>query len=328
MNFDSTIEYQRRPMNALGGVVIPVFTPLNKREEIDRESMVRLIDYVIKGGVHGIFVMGTTGEFARLKEKEWIKGVEVAVSHAKGRVPVYVGVGDTGTQRVVSKIKIAEELEADVLVATPPYYFPVNEKEILLFYQQISSVTSLPILAYNIPATTKVNIRPEVVIKMAESGTVAGIKDSSGDFLALKKIIRGVKQNPDFRVFVGDQSLFVRGITAGAHGVVPAMGNVAPKLCVDIYQAIKKGETKKSQLLDKRLQDLTVDIEGSIDSWFGFIVGGKIVLESMGILKSVTTQPSISLDKKIIEKIEQMLPSEVNTPDASPMSKYGRNNKA
>ncbi len=280
------------------GVVIPLFTPLNKREEIDRESMVKLINYVIKGGVHGIFVMGTAGEFARLREKEWIKGIEVAVSHVKGKVPIYVGVGDTGTQRVISKIKIAEELGADVLVATPPYYFPVNEKEILLFYKQISSVTSLPVLAYNIPATTGVNIKPEVVVKMAKSGTIAGIKDSSGDFPKLEKIIRGVKQNPDFRIFVGEQSLFVRGITAGAHGVVPIMGNIVPKLCVDIYEAIKKGEIEKSQLLDRKLQDLTTSIEGSVDSWSGFIAGGKMALESIGILKGITTQPSIFFGKK------------------------------
>ncbi len=287
------------------GVIVPLLTPLNEREEIDEKAMVRLIDYVIKGGVHGIFIMGTAGEFARLREKEWTKGIQVAISHAKGKVPVYIGVSDTGTQRVISKMRAAERLGADILIAAPPYHFPVNEEEILLFYKQISSITKLPVFAYNIPETTHVSIRAEVVIRMAKSGIVNGIKDSSGDFFELKKIIRGVKQNPDFRVFVGEQSLFVRGIVAGAHGVISIMGNIAPKLCVDIYQTVKNGEIEKSQLLEKKLQYFVAHIEGSSNSWFATIGGEKAVLESMGILKNITTQPSISFYKKTIEKISK-----------------------
>jgi len=149
----------------LKGIVVPIITPLTEDERVDEKGLRKLIGHVLGGGVHGIFVMGTSGEFARLDLSEWKAAVEVAINEVRRRVPVYVGISDAGYRLVKKKADLAQSMNADVVVATPPYYFPVRQGEIYTFYKELASNISSPLMLYNIPSTTGVSIELETVIK-------------------------------------------------------------------------------------------------------------------------------------------------------------------
>jgi 4-hydroxy-tetrahydrodipicolinate synthase len=251
--------------------------------------------------------MGTSGEFARLDLGEWKAAVEVTIDEVRRKVPIYVGISDAGCRLVSKKADLAQSMNADVLVATPPYYFPVKQGEIYTFYKEIASNTSSPLMLYNIPSTTGVSIELETLIKLSKIKGIVGIKDSSGDIEALRKILSHFRGNDDFRVFVGEESIMMPGIREGSHGGVPSLGNVAPKLLVDLYEAAKGGLVEKAKKLEGAIFDINGVLNRCTDSWLAWLIGRKAALEIMGICRGKATAPSSALPEEALKKIEDKL---------------------
>ena len=293
----------------LHGVIVPLITPLHNDETVDVPALRRVINYIIKGGVHGIFPLGTSGEFARLNDAERRKIMEVTIAETRKRVPVLVGISDTGLHRVIENLKIAESLGADAVVVSPPYYYPVQDDgEIVAFYSEIAERSSLPILLYNIPVTCGTNISLAALEQILSGGgsQFVGIKDSSGDLDYLQQIISRHGDNPAFRIFVGDESVGYEGLVAGAHGIVPSLGNVFPRIFVALYEAIRQGELSKARNIADQINAMN-KINLYSNSWMSAIVWRKAALSQLALCGEKVTEPYIPITDAVRRDIAQMV---------------------
>ena len=291
----------------LKGIVVPIMTPLTAEERVDEIGLRRLINHILSGGVHGIFVMGTSGEFARLGLSEWETAIGVTVDEVSRRVPVYVGIADAGANLVKNKAYLAHAMHADVLVATPPYYFPVTQEEVYLFYKEVAAEIALPLVLYNIPSTTGVSIDLSTLIRLSDVDGIFGVKDSSGDLEALRNTLAHFNRNEDFRIFVGEETIILPGISEGAHGGVPSLGNVTPRLFVDLYESATEGRGEEAKRLEEIVFDLNNVLNRCSDSWLAPLIGRKTALKIMEICSSRVTAPSSPLPDEIVKKIEDKL---------------------
>ncbi|MHB1006095.1 MAG: dihydrodipicolinate synthase family protein [Chloroflexota bacterium] len=227
----------------LHGIFPPILTPMTPSEAIDLASMKRLVDYLITKGVHGLWVMGTTGEFPSFDVSERARGVEAAISAANGRVPVVVNVGDCSTRLVLRHAENALKAGADAIAVTPPYYYPNSQDELLAHFRLVREKIDLPLLIYNIPQTVKTKTEVATALKLAEEGTVIGIKDSQNDLDWFRQVMVGAQQRGlDFRGFLGTRFLIDAAQTIGGHGSIPSMSNVVPSACVQTYEAARRGD--------------------------------------------------------------------------------------
>lgn len=292
-------------VKAIKGIVVPTVTPIDADEKVDIPALKKLLNHLVDGGVHGIFALGTSGEFARLEEEEKQVVLETTVGEVKNRVPVYVGVADCGTKRVISNIRKAEKAGADIIVATLPYYYPVKDKEEQLrFFRAISEATDLPVMLYNIPSTTSANIDIEVIKKASERENIIGIKDSSGDIGYLKQII-DLGLGEEFRILVGEEKIAKEGLMAGAHGLVPSLGNVFPELLVNLYKACMECNEERAAVLQDEVDKIN-KLNRYSNSWLGPIIFRKKVLSMMGICSENMTEPYVGMDEKVTEEIEEI----------------------
>ena len=170
------------------GIIPPLVTPLLNNDVLDVEGLERLIEHTIFGGVHGIFILGTTGEFASLSYKLRKKLIEQTCQLVNGRVPVLVGITDSAFTESLNLAKIAANCGADAVVLAPPYYFAAGQPELLEYLQRIMMQMPLPLFLYNMPSHTKVMFAPETVKAAAEIPGIIGMKDSSSDLVYFKQV--------------------------------------------------------------------------------------------------------------------------------------------
>ncbi|GAJ11414.1 unnamed protein product, partial [marine sediment metagenome] len=182
----------------LKGIIPPMVTPLDKNENIDKKAIERVVNYLIKGGVHGLFPLGSTGEwygFDHAKKKEII---ETVVEATNKRVPVYVGTGATTTGETISLTRLAADIGADAVSVITPVFISPNAQELYNHYQAIASSTDLPVILYNNPGRTGINLSVDLVVKLSKIKNIVGIKDSSGDMTLGAEYIR--RTDDDFAV--------------------------------------------------------------------------------------------------------------------------------
>lgn len=236
----------------LRGIIPPIVTPFHADESLDLDTLQKGIDFQLKHGVHGIFVLGTTGEFYALDDGEKQQIVAAAVAHVNGRVPVYVGTGAETTREVVRLTKMAEKEGAAGVSVITPYFIKPTQAELIEHFRRVAGATSKAVVLYNNPATCGgVSIDPETVAKLAEVQNIVGIKDSSGD---LQNTIETIRRVPErFAVLNGRDTLIAAALMFGAKGAIPASCNIAPDLCVGIYESHVKGDTAAAQAFQSRL---------------------------------------------------------------------------
>ncbi len=274
------------------GVVPPLVTLLTPDEEIDQQGTRKLIEHVISGGVHGIFLLGTTGEGMRIRDKECQRAIEIAIGQTNGRATVLVNCSDFGTRRALERIRIAERLGADAAVVTISYYLPgFSQEEMARHYKQLAAESKIPLFIYNLPQGNRSAIELDTVDQLSEVENIAGIKDSSQNEEPLKKLIQRFKDRDDFRVFVGTEVLMVKCLLSGAHGCVPSIGNVRPDLCVKLYEAIQNRDLNKVKILEEDMMDTRARVYTRGPSWLSYISGIKAALSRSGISGQTITEP-------------------------------------
>ncbi|HJZ93731.1 MAG TPA: 4-hydroxy-tetrahydrodipicolinate synthase [Gemmataceae bacterium] len=234
------------------GIIPPVVTPMTPDEEVDYPKLRRLIDHLIGSGVHGIFVLGTTGECYALDADEKQKIVATSVAHVNRRVPVYAGTGAETTREAIRHTKMAEKEGADGVSVITPYFIMPSQAEIVDHYRRLAEHTSLPVVLYSNPSTCGgLKIEPDTVAKLAELKNIVAIKDSSGDLQNLVETVRLVPEG--FAVLQGRDTLIAPALMFGAKGAVPASSNIAPKLCVEIYEAWSAGDVERAKAAQRKL---------------------------------------------------------------------------
>ena len=290
------------PPKEIRGVVVPILTPLTPDETVDLDSLRRLVNYMIDNGVHGIWAGGTTGEFAALSDEQRVTSVEAIVSEVAGRVPVIANVSAPGTQLAVDLALAVQEIGLDGVAATPPYYYPCAQDELLTHYRYIRERVGLPLWVYNIPITVKTMVEPATIAELAEEGTVVGVKDSTGagELLAQLKVLCEQREIELLR-FIGTVYRISSARAVGAHGVIPGIGNLVPEVVSGAWNAGEAGDTKRASGYDAKLL-LAMEIQrlakgGSVNA--AQYAGMKSALKIMGVLEhDNVTRPLRSLTQE------------------------------
>ncbi|MCG1012949.1 4-hydroxy-tetrahydrodipicolinate synthase [Tepidanaerobacter sp. GT38] len=224
------------------GVIPPIITPVDKNENVDEDGLKRVINHVLDGGVHGIFVMGSNGEFYAFDSENQKRAVEITVEHVNGKVPVYAGASAITTKECIKLAKMAEDIGADALTVLTPMFIKPNEKEMYNHFKAIADSTKLPILLYNNPGKTTNNISVSLLEKLSQIDNIVGIKNTSLDFAQTIEYIRVTKDNPKFKVLCGIDYYIYATLAYGGAGCVAGTANVAPRLVVDIYEKFMAGD--------------------------------------------------------------------------------------
>lgn len=290
----------------LRGIIPPIVTPLRARDELDVPGLERLLEYELQGGVHGIFVLGSTGEAASLSQKTRRDAVEQTCRIVAGRVPVLVGITDTVFADSIALARHAASAGAQVVVATSPFYFLISQEELTRWFQQLVDESPLPLLLYNIPMLTKVMLEPPMVRKMMGSPRVIGIKDSSGDVAYLRQLLEMGRERSDWSVLVGQETLLADAVKNGGHGGIVGGANFNPRAYVDLYDAaVRRDASREAAAMAVLAGQADIHRVGTYVS--DGIKGIKCALSQMGVCGGRTAEPLASVTEPQRKRIGEIL---------------------
>ena len=282
------------------GIIPAMVTPITKEGKINESALRKLANYLIEGGVHGLFPVGSQGEFYALTFEEKKRIIEVVVDETRGRVPVYAGTGAITTREAIALTQMAEAAGVNAVSVLTPYFIKPNEAELMEFYTSIAKATRLPVLLYNNPGRTGVNISADFVVRASQVENIVGIKDSSGDLSLTAEYIR--RTDETFSVLAGRDTLIYGTLCYGGKGAIAATANVAPKVIVEIYEAFKAGDMKRSLEAQFRLAPLRLAFDLGT-----FPVVIKEALNLIGIDAGVGIPPVGGISPKSKEELREIL---------------------
>lgn len=236
------------------GIIPAVVTPLKKNQGLDKEGFGQIINYLIENGVHGLFVCGSQGEAYALNNKEKKRVIETAVDEVNGRVPVYAGTGDVTTTSVIEMSKYALDVGADAVSIVTPYFIKPSQEELFEHYKEVAESVDIPVLLYNNPDRTGVNLDATTVGRLAQISNIVGIKDSSGDLTLSAEYICSCPGS--FAIIAGRDSLILATLLYGGKGAIAATANIVPKLVVGIYDSFVRGDIENAKKLQFKLLPL------------------------------------------------------------------------
>lgn len=280
----------------LHGIVPPLVTPLLNDDKLDVAALEILVEHLLRGGVHGLFILGTTGEFASLSPRLQRDLIPLAMDLVAGRAPVLVGITSSCLSESMELAKLAAESGARAVVATTPFYFDISQEELLCYTKRLASTIPLPLVLYNMPQRSGVAFSVETIQALLDLETIIGIKDSSGDVSYFERVVAAASIRQDFAVLMGQELLIERALEMGAHGGVPGSANVFPALFVKLYKACQRGThpniAEFRAAIARIHQTLYADYQVSSDG----IAPVKFALQQMGIGNGIMASPLASLN--------------------------------
>jgi len=284
------------------GIIPPMVTPLDKNENVDKKAIFRIVNYLIKRGVHGLFPLGSTGEWYGLSIDQKREVIETVMEATDKRVPVYAGTGAITTKETIYLTKLATDIGVDALSVITPVFISPNEQELFNHYQAIASSTDSPIILYNNPGRTGINLNVDLVVKLSKINNIIGIKDSSGDMAQGAEYIRRTDNN--FSVLAGRDTLIYGFLAYGGKGAIAATANIVPQIVVKIYEEYQKGNYQEA--LKAQFQLAPLRIAFSLGS---FPVVMKEGLNLLGVEVGSTLKPIQPLTEEAREKLREVLRS-------------------
>ncbi|MCX8116662.1 MAG: 4-hydroxy-tetrahydrodipicolinate synthase [Desulfobacterota bacterium] len=282
------------------GIIPAMVTPITKDGKLNESALRRLTNYLIEGGVHGLFPVGSQGEFYALTFEEKKRIIEIVVDETRGRVPVYAGTGAITTREAVALTQMAEAAGVQAVSVLTPFFIKPNEAELMDFYSSIAKSTRLPVLLYNNPARTNVNLSADFVVRASQIENIVGIKDSSGDLTLTAEYIR--RTDEKFSVLAGRDTLIYGTLCYGGKGAIAATANVAPKIIVEIYEAFLAGDHRRALAAQYRLAPLRLAFDLGT-----FPVVIKEALNLIGIEAGVGIPPVGEISPKAKEELKEIL---------------------
>ncbi|MDQ0910655.1 4-hydroxy-tetrahydrodipicolinate synthase [Streptomyces canus] len=299
----------------LTGVVPPVCTPLTPDREVDVPSLRRLVDHLVAGGVHGLFVLGTSSEAAFLTDAQRRLVVETVTGHVGGRLPVLAGVIDMTTARVLDHVRAVTAAGADAVVVTAPFYASTHPVEIARHYRLVAADSPVPVIAYDLPSGVHTKLPADVVLELAAEGVLAGLKDSSGDLAGFRTVVSGARAHPGitgFSVLTGSELIVDAALAVGADGAVPGLANVDPEGYVRLDRLFRAGDLEAARAEQERLCALF----GMVDVGDRARMGGssaalgafKAALYLRGVIDCrATAEPQVPLSEAEVERVGRFL---------------------
>lgn len=275
----------------LKGVYTAIVTPF-KDGLVDEESFKNLIDMQLKVGIDGLVPCGSTGEAATLDYEEHLKVIEITVKHVKGRVPVMGGTGSNSTREAIELTEAAKKVGADMCLLTAPYYNKPTQEGLYQHFKKIAEDVDIPLILYNVPGRTGVNILPETVYRLSQIKNIIGIKEASGSLTQVSDIYRLTRGS--FAIMSGDDNLFLPMMSVGAKGVISVASNIIPERMIELYKAF---------LVEKNIQkalDIHTELMPIMQAMFIETnpIPVKAALSFMGIIKNELRLPLCPISEK------------------------------
>lgn len=296
---------QARP---LCGIIPPLVTPLVDNETLDIESLENLIEHLIQGGVHGLFILGTTGEEQSLSYKIRHEMIRQSARINRGRLPLLVCITDTSIVESINLARIAAECGADGVVSAPPYYFAPGQPELAQFYEELVPQLPLPVFLYNMPSHVKVSFAPDTVRRIAQNPQVVGFKDSSANAVYFQSVLYKMKERPDFSMLVGPEEITGECVLLGAHGGINGGANMFPELYVGMYHAATEGNLGRILQLQQYIMQISSTIYTVGKHGSSYLKGLKCALSLLGIIRDdFVASPFYKFNAPEREKIQAAL---------------------
>jgi 4-hydroxy-tetrahydrodipicolinate synthase len=288
------------------GVMVPLVTPFDEQGSYADGAMDRLLDYVIGAGVHGVLVMGSTGEFSEMNATTRKDILAHAIAHVRGRVPVLAGIGANSTRETVELGHHAQSVGAAAALVVNPYYTPMSRDKLYGFYRDVAASVTLPVFIYNFPGMTGQDLEPNLVKDLAFTcENIVGIKDTVEAPGHTRQIIQEVHaERPDFMIFSGYDDQLLNALMLGGHGGFPATANFAPEVACGLFRAFHEGDYPATIALHRRIAAL-VAIYG-VDTPSYSAIKAAMRLRGLDIGPGVLL-PDRPLDTQGIAKVSAIL---------------------
>ena len=274
----------------LTGSLVAIITPMREDGSVHYEQFQRLIDWHVANGTDAIVAVGTTGESTTLSVPEKIEVIEAAIRFANGRIPVIAGTGVNSTSEAIELSRAAVGSGAYATLSVVPYYNKPPQEGIYRHFAAIAEAADIPMIVYNVPGRTVVNMNNDTVLRLAEIPNIIGIKEASGDIGRMVELLNRMPE--DFAVYSGDDPTGMAAMLCGAHGVITVAGNVAPKLFADMCRAALTGNLAEARALNAKLvplyQEMFCEPSPAAPKW---------ALEKLGLCSRAVRLPMVSLSE-------------------------------
>jgi 4-hydroxy-2-oxoglutarate aldolase len=293
----------------LNGILLPVTTPFDANEDLNHQALIENLDKWNDTGIIGYVVLGSTGERVNLDEREYLAVIENARSNVPGDKTFIAGAGQHSTRSTIAEIDRAAKAGADaVLVITPSFYkSAITQAALITHYTAVADAAKVPVILYSMPDLTGVKIAPETAARLSEHPNIIGMKDSSAD---IDKLGESVQLTPkEFAIMIGNGTVLFEALHAGARGGILAVGCAAPKICVEIYNAVQAGNLDRA----KSLQNTLTPLARAVTKTYG-IGGLKTAMDLQGFVGGGVRAPLSRPDESVANEIADLL-SEATAPD-------------
>lgn len=285
------------------GIITAMVTPFDENQKVNEQATKDLVNRLIESNVNGLFILGSNGEFHVMTQEEKLSFAKVVIDEVNKRVPVYVGTGGNSTAEVVKMSKEMEKIGADALSVITPFFVSLTEEELYYHYVTIAESVSIPIIVYNIPKNTGINLSVDLMKRLAKVENIIGVKDSSGNIENIKGYIEATKEE-EFCVLSGSDSLILNALDAGATGAIAATSNLLTNIDVSIYQHWLKNERQEAEEAQNSIEDFRRVLKlGSIPSVL------KKAMELAGIQVGPARFPELEPTEDVTNEIESVVKS-------------------
>lgn len=291
------------------GIIVPTVTPFLDTGKLDQKGVETLTRHLIDGGVHGIFILGTTGETSSLTVELRKNLIRKTCQYANQEKPVLVGISDTCLDVSLELAQVARSEGATAVVTLPPFFFHLDQEDLYNYFSMLADQCELPLFLYNFPHMTKCHLEVGTVKALAAHPNIIGIKDSSGNGVYLEKLLEIKSEITDFSVLPGPEEIMVQSVLAGADGGVNGGANLFPELYVRLYDAAKSKDWDTIQVIQPIIMEISRKIYGAGTKSYSYFQGMKQALNFLGICHPYLARPLLTASATVQMAIQQDMQS-------------------
>jgi len=289
----------------LKGIVPPMITPLTGDGSLDSDSVEKLIEHLISGGVHGIFILGTTGEFSGLSYQTRRELITQTCDQVGGRVPVLVGVTDVSIEESIALAEFSAEAGAYAVVVAPPFYMNIDQQELTHYYLQLADAISLPMFLYNMPSHTKLTIEVDTAVRLSAHERIIGLKDSSAHAVYFQSLCHSFRNHSDFVLMVGPEEMMAETVLMGSNGGVCGGANLFPELYVALYEAAANRDFEKIKVYQECVMEISQNIYQVGGYKSSYMKGLKTALSFAGLCQAQFAPPLYPFSEQEVEELRR-----------------------
>ncbi|MBY5950762.1 dihydrodipicolinate synthase family protein [Algoriphagus marincola] len=280
------------------GIIPPLVTPLLPDFTLDSFSLEKILNHVIDAGVHGVFILGTTGESPSLQQKIKIQMIRETCKLVNHRIPVLVGITDCSMGNSLELAEMAKNYGADALVAAPPFYMNISQEDLEKYYRDLANRTELPLLLYNIPSHSKTNLNIETVIRLSTHPNILGIKDSTDSKEYLTQLSEAFRTDPDFILLMGPEERLLDALQYGFSGGVSGGANAFPEVYVKCYESFIQGKVEEAQEYQNLIWEISQELYHHVSHPSSYLKGLKECMKLSHLSGGILSPPQRSFTEE------------------------------